>query len=142
MFLTYILSLNHEGTGEKKLTFRDLHALLFLLVAAANKWREIGFCLNFPTDVLDAIGQKLACILGGPERCLREVLTQWVGRDKPQGCVPSTNHTLIRVLRLPEIDEGGLANRVERTFQTEGTMYMYMYVMHKNICILCYFHCS
>ena len=112
-------SLNHEGT-EKKLTLWDLHGLLFLLVTAARKWREIGSCLQFPKHVLDAIGEKLVCIVGGPGRCLREVLTRWLGRDKPQGCVPSTNHTLVRILRLPEVDEGGLATKVERTFQTAG----------------------
>ena len=119
-------SLNHEGTGEKKLTIWDLHALLFLLLTAANKWREIGSCLHFPKHVLDAIGQKLVCIVGGPERCLREVLARWLGRDKPQGCVSTTNHTLVRVLRLPEVDEGGLANKVERTFQTEGICMSYI----------------
>ena len=111
--------MNDEGT-EKKLTFWDLHALLFLLMAAASKWRKIGSCLHFPNDVLDAIGQKLVCTLGGSGRCLREVLTRWLGHDKPQGCVCTTNHTLVRVLRHPEVDEGSLANRVERNFQTAG----------------------
>ena len=138
MFLTYFFY--HKGIGEKKLTLWDLHGLLFVLVTAASKWREIGSCLHFPKHVLDAIGQKLACIFGGPERCLREVLTQWLGRDKPQGCVPTTNHTLVHILRLPEVDEGSLANRVERNFQTTGIISLY--VIHENQIVLCCFHCS
>ena len=120
-----LFSLNHEGT-EKRLTFWDLHGLLFLLATAASKWREIGSCLHFPKHVLDAIRQKLVCVVGGPERCLREVLTRWLGHDKPQGCVSTTNHTLVRILRLPEVDEGDLANKVERTFQTEGICMSYI----------------
>ena len=91
--------------------------------------------------MLDAIGQKLVCIVGGPVQCLREVLTRWLGRDKPQGCVLTTNHSLIRILRLPQVDEGSLANRVERTFQTAGICMSHMKISLYNY-IVRFFHCS
>ena len=112
--------LGHEVGDEKKLTIWDLHGLLFLLANVATKWRAIGGGLNFPDHTLDVIGQKLVCIVGGSVQCLREMLAQWLGYDKPPECDPATTCVLAVVLRHPSVNEGWLADTLERTFQPAG----------------------
>ena len=104
---------------EKKLSIWDLHGLLFLLANIATKWRAIGGGLQFPDHTLNAIGQKLVCIVGGPMQCLREILAQWLGCDKPITC------ELAVVLRHPSVNEGQLADTLERTFQPACTRMYY-----------------
>ena len=109
--------LGHRVGDEKKLTIWDLHGLLFLLATVANKWRAIGGGLHFPDHTLNVIGQKLVCIVGGSVQCLREMLAQWLGRDKPPECDPPTTCVLAVVLRHPSVNEGQIADTLERTFQ-------------------------
>ena len=127
VYLRLLLSeaLGHK-LGKKKLSIWDLHRLLLLLVNVAAKWREIGGGLHFPKHNLNAIGQKLVCIVGGPLQCLREILAQWLEPDKPPECDPATTCGLAIVLRCPSVKEGQLANIVERTFQPAGMYIVYL----------------
>ena len=104
------------GCEEKKLTIWDLHHLLFLLANVATKWRAIGDVLRFPKHVLDTIRQKVVCITEDlrPMECLRKVLALWLGPDKPPDCDPTTVHVLAMALRHPSVNEGQLANSIER----------------------------
>ena len=102
------------GHQEKKLTIWDLHYLLFLLANVATKWSAIGDGLHFSKHVLDTIGQKVVCVVEGPMECLRKMLALWLGPDKPPDCDPTTVHVLAMALRHPSVNEGQLANRIER----------------------------
>ena len=118
---------------EKRLRSWDLHCLLLLLMNVATKWRAIGCALHFPQHNLDVIGQKLVCIVGGPLECLREMLAQWLGRDKPPECDPATTCVLAIVLKCPSVNEGRLANILERTYQPAGTctcICTYIYIVY------------
>ena len=64
--------------------------------------------------MLDTISQKVVCIVEGPMECLRKMLALWLGPDKPPDCDPTTVHVLAMALRHPSVNEGQLANRIER----------------------------
>ena len=121
--LLFLEVLAHEVGDEKKLSIWDLHGLLFLLANIAAKWRAIGSGLHFPDHTLNVIGQRLVCIGGGPVQCLREILAQWLGHDKPPDCDPATICVLAVVLRHPNVNEGQLAETLERTTQP-ASMYL------------------
>ena len=121
---------DHEVSVEKMLSIWDLHHLLFLLANVATKWRAIGGGLHFPELTLDVIGQKLVCIVGGPVQCLRELLAQWLGHDKP------TTSVLAVVLRHPDVNEGQLADTLERTFQPAR-----MYTVYHCVTCVCHVPC-
>ena len=134
---TFKLSSN-ISEEEKKLSIWDLHGLLLLLVNVATKWKAIGGSLQFPKHNLNVIEQKLVCIVGGPVQCLRELLAHWLGRDKPPECDPATTSVLAVVLRHPGVNEGQLADTVEREFQPAG-MYSSSYhcITMSHIYVLC-----
>ena len=52
-------------------------------------------------------------------QCLREILAQWLGRDKPE-YEPASTCVLAVVLRHHSVNEGEVANILERTFQPAG----------------------
>ena len=110
-----------HDVSDKKLSIWDLHGLLFLLVHVATKWRAIGGVLHFPEHVLDVIRQKLVCIVGGSVQCLREMLAQWLGHDKPPECDPATTCVLAVVLRHPSVNEGQLAKILLVMYQPAGS---------------------
>ena len=62
----------------------------------------------------------MVCIVGGPVQCLREMLAQWLGHDKPPECDPATTCVLAVVLRHPSVNEGQLADILERKFHPAG----------------------
>ena len=118
------LFLHVLGREEKRLTIWDLHYLLFLLANVATKWRMVRDILCFPKHMLDTIGQKVVCITEDlrPMECLRKMLALWLGPDKPPDCDPTTVHVLAMALRHPSVNEGQLANRIERW--PAGTSYV------------------
>ena len=70
--------------------------------------------------MLDVISQKLVCIVGGSVQCLREMLSQWLGRDKLLECDPATTSVLAVVLRHPSVNEGQLAKILLVMYQPAG----------------------
>ena len=116
--------------GEKKLTIWDLHGLLFLLANVATKWRAIGGGLHFSDHTLNVIGRKLVCIVGGPVQCLREMLAKWLGCEKPPVCDPATTCVLAVVLRCPSVNEGQVADTLERIFQSAGIVCVFIVLLY------------
>ena len=54
--------------------------------------------------------------------CLRKILAMWLGHDKPPDCDSTTVHVLAIALRHPSVNEGQVANRIERW--PAGTVYV------------------
>ena len=81
--------------------------------------------------MLDTIGQKVVCIVEGPMECLRKMLAVWLGPDKPTECDPTTVHVLAMALRHPSVNEGQLADRIERW--PAGTAYVYSFQLTMNV---------
>ena len=124
-FATHFQTLLDISGHENKLSIWDLHHLLLLLVNVATKWKEIGGGLHFSKHNLNVIGKKLVCIVGGPVQCLREILAQWLGCNKP----PATTCVLTVVLRHPSVNEGQLADTLERTFYPAGMYNTYYHTV-------------
>ena len=64
--------------------------------------------------------------------CLRKMLALWLGPDKPPECDRTTVHVLAMALRHPGVNEGPLADKIEK-WPAGTTAYVYSFQLTMNV---------
>lgn len=106
--------------GQKELGLEDLRYIVEALAEVKLKWLQIGLQLGVSPSTLECIEGQCSKDF---DKALYEMIKEWLKLMSDQ---PHTWNDIVKALRLKSVNEGKLADKVEKELISPMTgMYMY-----------------